>query len=118
MMRVLVIGSGGREHALAWRLAQSASVTHVISAPGSDALRGVGRCFDVDVTDHGAVGALCDQQGVGLVVIGPEAPRRRSRRQSSSLGLARGWISSSSSTGRLSLCSVNGSLWHPHSSCA
>ncbi|MEC7750252.1 MAG: phosphoribosylamine--glycine ligase, partial [Myxococcota bacterium] len=74
MMRVLVIGSGGREHALAWRLAQSASVTHVISAPGSDALRGVGRCFDVDVTDHGAVGALCDQQGVGLVVIGPEAP--------------------------------------------
>ena len=73
-MRALVIGSGGREHALAWRLAQSASVTEVLSAPGSDALRGVGRCFGVDVTDHGAVAALCDQQGVSLVVIGPEAP--------------------------------------------
>lgn len=73
-MRVLVIGSGGREHALAWRLEQSSSVTEVISAPGSDALRQVGRCVGLDPSDHEAVIQLCRGKAVDLVVIGPEAP--------------------------------------------
>jgi len=74
-LKVLVVGSGGREHALAWKIAQSDRVTEVIAAPGSAGMEGVARCIgDVGVADTDAIVALCERESVGLVVVGPEDP--------------------------------------------
>lgn len=72
-MRVLVVGAGAREHALCWRLAQEPGV-EVWAAPGSAGLRAVARCVPVGVDDAGALADLCGREGIGLAVIGPEAP--------------------------------------------
>jgi phosphoribosylamine--glycine ligase len=72
--RVLVIGSGGREHALTWRLAGSPSVEWVASAPGNPGCAQLGPTHGVDPGDPGAVAALADRVGADLVVVGPEAP--------------------------------------------
>ena len=74
--RVLVVGGGGREHALAWRLAGEPGVEDVVCAPGSAgiaATRGV-RCIALDPMDPAAVVALAQAEGADLVVVGPEAP--------------------------------------------
>jgi len=73
-MRVLVIGGGGREHALAWRLAQSDSVTFLCSAPGNPGMETLGPVFAVDPLDPAAVVALATKHAIDLVVVGPEAP--------------------------------------------
>lgn len=73
-MKILVIGSGGREHALAWALARSPEVEKVIVAPGSAGMGRVAECVPVDVADHGAVAELCRTERIDLVVIGPERP--------------------------------------------
>jgi phosphoribosylamine--glycine ligase len=73
-MRVLVVGSGGREHALAWKLAESDHVTEVISAPGSPGLAEIGRTFDVGVTDLGGLADLAVAEKADLTVVGPEVP--------------------------------------------
>jgi phosphoribosylamine---glycine ligase len=73
-LSVLVIGAGGREHALAWRLAASPSVNRVISAPGNPGMADLGPVHAVDAEDPDAVGALAAEVGADLVVIGPEAP--------------------------------------------
>ena len=70
----LVIGSGGREHALAWRLERSASVDRVLTAPGNPGTAQVGRNLHVDLEDGVAVAALAAEHDVDLVVVGPEAP--------------------------------------------
>jgi phosphoribosylamine--glycine ligase len=74
--RVLVIGSGGREHALAWKLTREAPVHDVVVAPGSAGIAGEPRvrCLPVDPLDPAAVVALAREEAVDLVVIGPEAP--------------------------------------------
>ncbi|MHB8959434.1 MAG: phosphoribosylamine--glycine ligase [Candidatus Limnocylindrales bacterium] len=74
--RILVLGGGGREHALAWRLAGEPGVEDVICAPGSAGIAstpGV-RCLAVDPMDPAAVVALASAEAVDLVVVGPEAP--------------------------------------------
>lgn len=71
---VLVVGGGGREHALAWRLATSPSVDRVASAPGNPGMAALGPVHDVDATDPAAVADLADREGADLVVVGPEAP--------------------------------------------
>jgi phosphoribosylamine---glycine ligase len=73
-VRVLVVGSGGREHALALALARDPSVTEVHAAPGNPGIAGIGTLHDVDVLDGAAVAALASSLGVDLVVVGPEAP--------------------------------------------
>jgi phosphoribosylamine--glycine ligase len=75
-MKILVIGSGGREHALAWKLKQSSRVGEVIVAPGNaGTAREPGlRNADVAMTDLDALLALAQREGVGLTVVGPEAP--------------------------------------------
>ncbi|MGH2418403.1 MAG: phosphoribosylamine--glycine ligase, partial [Candidatus Limnocylindria bacterium] len=73
-MEVLVIGSGGREHALAWRLARDEGVRRVRVAPGNGGAAAVGECIDLDVTDPDAVARHVTRERYGLVVIGPEAP--------------------------------------------
>lgn len=74
-MRVLVVGSGGREHALAWKIARSPRVEEVLAAPGSDGMAGEVRCIsDVQASDLDALEALAQREEVDLVVIGPEDP--------------------------------------------
>lgn len=75
-MKVLVIGSGGREHALAWKIAQSASVEQVIGAPGNPGIASLdkGLCVPVDGMDFAGIKALIEEKDIGLTVIGPEAP--------------------------------------------
>jgi len=71
---VLVIGTGGREHALAWRLASSASVERVSTAPGSPGTATLGATHPVDVEDPTSVANLAEQLQADLVVVGPEGP--------------------------------------------
>ncbi len=73
-MKVLVIGSGGREHALAWRLAHSASVTDVYCAPGNAGTALEPGIRNLDLGDHDALLAFAEREAIGLTVIGPEAP--------------------------------------------
>ncbi len=74
-MRILVVGSGGREHALAWKIARSPQVEAVFAAPGSDGMADVARCApDARSGDAEALEALVRAERVDLVVIGPEAP--------------------------------------------
>lgn len=73
-MKLLVVGSGGREHALVWALARSGSVDEVLAAPGNPGMEEEAECLDVDVSDPYAVASLADDQDVDLVVVGPEAP--------------------------------------------
>ena len=72
-MKVLLIGGGGREHALAWKLAQSPGVHELLASPGNPGIAGVARCVG-GPSDPEGIASLAQQQGVDLVVIGPEAP--------------------------------------------
>jgi len=76
-MRVLILGSGGREHALAWRLSRDADVAEVLCAPGNPGIAQLGRCLPVDLADPEAVLDLAGREGVDLTVVGPEAPLER-----------------------------------------
>lgn len=68
------MGSGGREHALAWKLAQSPSLTKLFAAPGNPGIAQNAELVALDAADHAAVIAFCSAQSIGLVVVGPEAP--------------------------------------------
>jgi phosphoribosylamine--glycine ligase len=71
---VLVVGTGAREHALAWGIARSAEVDRVISAPGNPGMERVGDCLPVVVDDPVAIADLADEIDADLVVVGPEVP--------------------------------------------
>jgi phosphoribosylamine--glycine ligase len=73
-MKVLVVGAGGREHALCWALAASPLVDHLYCAPGSDAIAREATCVPLAVDDLSGIVAFCREQGIGLVVPGPEFP--------------------------------------------
>ena len=73
-MKVLLIGSGGREHALAWKLAQSPLMTEFYAAPGNPGIAEHATLLDVNVDDHDAVIAVCRDKAINFVVVGPEAP--------------------------------------------
>jgi len=73
-MNVLLIGGGGREHALAWKLKQSPLLGRLYCAPGNAGIEEIAECVAFDVADHAAVISFCKAKDIGLVVIGPEAP--------------------------------------------
>jgi len=73
-MNVLLIGSGGREHALAWKLAASPRLARLYAAPGNPGIARHAECVALDIADHAAVAAFAREKGIGLVVVGPEAP--------------------------------------------
>jgi phosphoribosylamine--glycine ligase len=73
-MNVLLIGSGGREHALAWRLAASPLLTKLYAAPGNPGIAKEAELVALDIADHDAVRRFCLDHGIDLVVVGPEAP--------------------------------------------
>jgi phosphoribosylamine--glycine ligase len=73
-MNVLLIGSGGREHALAWKLAQSPLLGTLTCAPGNPGIARIATCVSLDPSDHAAVIRYCSDHDVSFVVVGPEAP--------------------------------------------
>ena len=73
-MRILVLGSGAREHALAWKLSREANVSHVICAPGNPGIARAIATAPVDLLDTAAVIRLVDREQIDLTVVGPEAP--------------------------------------------
>ena len=73
-MKVLLVGSGGREHALAWALARSTRLSELHAAPGNPGIAKVARCHPVRADDPGGLVPLATELGVDLVVVGPEGP--------------------------------------------
>jgi phosphoribosylamine--glycine ligase len=73
-MNVLLIGAGGREHALAWALSASPLLSKLFCAPGNAGIAEVAECVELDSGDHDAVIQICRDQRIELVMIGPEAP--------------------------------------------
>jgi phosphoribosylamine--glycine ligase len=73
-MNILLLGSGGREHALAWKMAASPLVDRLYCAPGNAGIAQEATCIALDPADHPAVVAFCKSHAIDLVVVGPEAP--------------------------------------------
>jgi phosphoribosylamine---glycine ligase len=73
-MKVLILGSGGREHALAWAVRRSPRVTEVVCAPGNGGIAQVARCVPVDLKDVNAMVRLAEAEQPGLTIVGPELP--------------------------------------------
>lgn len=73
-MRVLVIGNGGREHALVWKLAQSEKVSEIFCAPGNGGIESVARCIPLSVTDLEGLVQFAKETKIDLTVVGPEVP--------------------------------------------
>ncbi|MBN8988151.1 MAG: phosphoribosylamine--glycine ligase [Rhizobiales bacterium] len=73
-MNILLLGSGGREHALAWKIAASPLLTKLWCAPGNAGIASDAECVAVDITDHAAVIEFCNAHQVDFVVVGPDAP--------------------------------------------
>jgi len=73
-MKVLIIGSGGREHALAWKIAQSPKVTKLYCAPGNAGIAQIAECVDIPADEVQALVKYADREQIGLAVVGPEAP--------------------------------------------
>ena len=73
-MKILVIGNGGREHALAWKFAREPHVDHVVAAPGNPGIARIAHTVPVAATDLDALLALARSEQIDLTVVGPEAP--------------------------------------------
>src|SRR5499426_2425596 len=73
-MNILLLGSGGREHALAWKMAASPLVDRLYCGPGNAGIAREAQCVALDITDHAAVIAFCRVHAIDFVVVGPEAP--------------------------------------------
>ncbi|MFM7084770.1 MAG: phosphoribosylamine--glycine ligase [Hyphomicrobium sp.] len=73
-MHVLLIGSGGREHALAWKLAKSPLLSKLTCAPGNPGIAEFANCVGLESSDHASVISFCRDHGVNFVIVGPEAP--------------------------------------------
>jgi phosphoribosylamine--glycine ligase len=73
-MKILLLGSGGREHALAWKMAASPLADELYCAPGNAGIAREAECVALDLADHAAVIAFCRKNAIDFVVVGPEAP--------------------------------------------
>lgn len=73
-MQVLVIGCGGREHTLVWKLAQSKKVTKLYAAPGNPGMKDLAECVDLDIADLDGLADWAEKHAIDLTVVGPEAP--------------------------------------------
>src|SRR4051812_33719979 len=73
-MNILLLGSGGREHALAWKMAASPLADRLYCAPGNAGIAKEAELVPLDIADHAAVIAFCKATAIDFVVVGPEAP--------------------------------------------
>lgn len=76
-MKILLIGSGGREHALAWKIAQSPKVKQIYCAPGNAGIAAIAKCVPIDAEDVNALADFAKKESVDLTVVGPEGPLSR-----------------------------------------
>ena len=73
-MNILILGSGGREHALAWAAKQNPKTDRLIVAPGNAGIAMLAECADIDILDGAAVLVFCEENAIDFVIVGPEAP--------------------------------------------
>jgi len=73
-MNILILGSGGREHAIAWKVAQSPKVKNIFVAPGNAGTRNVGKNIPVDLDDFNSIKTIVVEKDISMVIVGPEAP--------------------------------------------
>src|SRR5579862_2950362 len=73
-MRILVIGNGGREHALVWKIAQSQRVTKLYCAPGNAGIAELAECVPIVAADIEELVAFASEQSIDLTIVGPEVP--------------------------------------------
>ena len=73
-MNILLLGSGGREHALAWKMAASPLTDRLVCAPGNAGIAREAQCVALDIADHAALIGYCRANGIDFVVVGPETP--------------------------------------------
>jgi phosphoribosylamine--glycine ligase len=73
-MNILILGSGGREHALAWAVKQNPKTDRLIVAPGNAGIAMLAECADIDILDGSTVVTFCEENAIDFVIIGPEAP--------------------------------------------
>ena len=73
-MNILILGSGGREHSLAWAVMQNPKCDKLIVAPGNAGIAAIAQCAKLDIMDGAAVVAFCEGNNIDFVIIGPEAP--------------------------------------------
>lgn len=74
LINVLIVGNGAREHAIAWKVAQSSRLDTLYATPQNPGIASFATCFDVDVMDFEGIIALCQLHAIDLVIVGPEAP--------------------------------------------
>lgn len=73
-MNILILGGGGREHALAWAVLQNPKCDKLIVAPGNAGISKIAECADLDILDGGVVGQFCEENAIDFIIVGPEAP--------------------------------------------
>jgi len=73
-MNILILGSGGREHAIAWAVKQNPKCDRLIVAPGNAGIATIAECADIDILDGDAVAVFAEENTVDFVLVGPEAP--------------------------------------------
>ncbi|MFQ5580235.1 MAG: phosphoribosylamine--glycine ligase, partial [Nitrospiria bacterium] len=73
-MKILVVGGGGREHALVWKIAQSPRVTHLFCAPGNAGMAALAECVDLKADNVGGLLRFAKEKEIDLTVVGPEIP--------------------------------------------
>ena len=73
-MNILILGSGGREHALAWAVLQNPKCDRLIVAPGNAGIAEIAECAALDILDGGVIAGFCEAEAIDFVIIGPEAP--------------------------------------------
>ena len=73
-MNILILGSGGREHSLAWAIKQNPKCDRLIVAPGNAGIAAIAECADINILDGGAVATFAEENAIDFVIIGPEAP--------------------------------------------
>jgi phosphoribosylamine--glycine ligase len=73
-MKILIVGRGGREHALTWKIVKDHQVERVFVAPGNDGISGIADCIDIDENDHDALIRFAKEENIDLTIIGPEQP--------------------------------------------
>jgi phosphoribosylamine--glycine ligase len=73
-MNILILGSGGREHALAWAVKQNPKTDRLIVAPGNAGIAMLAECADIDILDGAVVVTFCEENAIDFVIVGPEAP--------------------------------------------
>ncbi len=73
-MNILILGGGGREHALAWAVKQNPKCDRLIVAPGNAGIAQIAECASLDILDQARVVTFCEENAIDFVIVGPEAP--------------------------------------------